>query len=109
MPGGRGVLGKLLNGVVFSAAAVGGKFVGDKINTAVPQANVPITANKGINLASFLGGAVVSGFGPKGGLMGAVVQGAAGGVAAGSDPVSSQLGGGSMRYLGAAQYGSLGV
>lgn len=101
---------KLMHGFISAAAALAGKFAGGYVNSAVPQANLKVTSTKAINVASFAGGALVSGFGPKGGLMGSVVQGFGNGLAAGSDPNPSALGGGSVRYGGTgAQYGSIGI
>ena len=100
-------MGKLLHGLIFSLAAIFGKMGAGYINGATPQASISI-GGKSVNLVSYVVGTVGSGFGPKAGLTGAIVQGLAGGVAAGSDPSAAYLGGGSIRP-GALPYGTLGV
>ena len=102
-------MSKVLNGFLQGGAALAGNMVAKKVNAALPAANIPITQGKAINIASFAGGSLVSGFAPGSGMIHSLIQGFGNGLAAGSDPVASALGGGAMRPTPGAQYGSIGV
>lgn len=108
---GGGMIGKLMGGVANQVGGLLGGIAGGFVKSAAPQTTVPIPGtSKGVNLATFGAGAVVSAFAPKTGTLGNFAQGFAGGMGAASDPVASQLGGGAVRYGGSVStYGTLGV
>jgi hypothetical protein len=107
---GGGFGGKLIYGFLGGAAAILGRVVGPYINSAVPQASIAVTSSKSVNLVTYAVGSVGSGFTPKSGIVGALAQGLFHGIAAGSDPAASALGGGAVQYGGTTvSYGTVGV
>ncbi len=86
-------MGKLFNGVAVLAGGLAGNYVGEQAAAMIPQATVAIPGTKkALNLAGAAGAVAVGGFGPKGGVIGGLVQGFAGGLAAGSDPIGTSAG-----------------